>query len=470
MISFSNEIADLCATVGGVDVVDVMRACPSVAVPHASQARPAARPHRSPRSSRPAAASAAAACPRTCGRSIARGEQAGRPLRLLQAVIQVNEERPDEVVSLLRTRLPQLDGARIAVLGLAFKPGTDDVRESPAIPIVTRLVAAGAIVRIHDPVVTALPEELGSEPRVGLSADLADTVRNADAVVLVTRWAQYAALAELLESLGVDPVVVDGRPCAGQGPLRALRGHRPGPSACAGYVGALRRSRPRARRGSAGRRGCRRAGRGTADQRLLAKRRLSAPSPRTTATVSGRRTPTPRRPRAGSRRRWRRVRPQGPLCAIAEGRDSPGEAASSATRPSLHAGRRGGPRRRTGSLPSACSHVARVRRVLIRPFAARGMLELPTTRDVAGLRQRRRVQARHERDRPESLASARVVDQAEHRRDLRRRCRSDRFSAGTDAFRRKPGRPGVVCRIERVLRRCPRRPVVLVSRKAPERR
>ena len=142
---------------------------------------------------------------------VAHGEQAGRPLRLLQAVIQVNEQRPNEVVSLLRTRLSQLDGARIAVLGLAFKPGTDDVRESPATPIVTRLVAAGAIVRIHDPVVTALPEELGSLPRVGLSADLADTVRNADAVVLVTRWDQYAALAELIESLGVDPVVVDGR-------------------------------------------------------------------------------------------------------------------------------------------------------------------------------------------------------------------------------------------------------------------
>ncbi|MGZ8691736.1 MAG: UDP-glucose dehydrogenase family protein [Gaiellaceae bacterium] len=210
-ISFANEIADLCASVGEVDVVDVMRAV------HLSRylsvdGRDGSRVMAPITSFLEAGCGFGGSClPKDVRALIAHGEHAGRPMRLLKAVIGINEERPDEVLSLLRKHLPSLDGARIAILGLSFKPETDDVRESPAIPVVSRLVAEGATVRIHDPVVTRLPESLAGSPSVELHTDLAEAVCDADAAVLITRWAQYSELPELLETLGVEPVIVDGR-------------------------------------------------------------------------------------------------------------------------------------------------------------------------------------------------------------------------------------------------------------------
>jgi UDPglucose 6-dehydrogenase len=111
----------------------------------------------------------------------------------------------------LRTHLPDVREARVAVLGLAFKPDTGDVRESPAIPLVRRLLAEGARVVAHDPVVTraAFGPELDG---VEVTDDLAWVVASADALLLVTSWAEYDRLPELIAARGDDPpVLIDGR-------------------------------------------------------------------------------------------------------------------------------------------------------------------------------------------------------------------------------------------------------------------
>jgi UDPglucose 6-dehydrogenase/GDP-mannose 6-dehydrogenase len=107
--------------------------------------------------------------------------------------------------------LGRLDGKRVAVLGLAFKPDTDDVRETPAVPVVERLVAQGAEVTVHDPVVDRIPEALAALPGIALVTDLGDAVRAADAVVIVTRWQEYDRLPDVLAVLEQPPLVVDGR-------------------------------------------------------------------------------------------------------------------------------------------------------------------------------------------------------------------------------------------------------------------
>src|SRR5207245_7412475 len=81
---------------------------------------------------------------------IAHGERAGQPMRLLRAVAEINERQPDQVLALVRKHFPALAGTWVAVLGLAFRPGTSDLRQSPAIPIVRQLVAAGACVTAYD--------------------------------------------------------------------------------------------------------------------------------------------------------------------------------------------------------------------------------------------------------------------------------------------------------------------------------
>ncbi len=205
MISFSNEFADLCTAVGDVDVVDVMRGL------HASAYLTVAGRKAPITSFLEAGCGFGGSClPKDVRALAAHGVERGVSMPVLEAVLDVNARRPDEVLAILGRHLRSLEGVRITILGLAFKPDTDDVRESPAVPIVERLLAAGSVVRIHDPVVNMLPEQL-AETGVELTSDLEDAVAGADAAVLVTRWRQYEALPELLARLDPQPLLVDGR-------------------------------------------------------------------------------------------------------------------------------------------------------------------------------------------------------------------------------------------------------------------
>jgi UDPglucose 6-dehydrogenase len=201
MISFANEVGNLCGTLG-IDVVDVM---PGV---HASRYL---TPNGSGRAA-PIASFLEAGCgfggsclPKDVRALIAHGRQAGRQLDLLEAVMRVNDRQPDEVVALLKNELGSLAGLRVTVLGLAFKPGTDDTRESPALPVLERLRAEGAALTLYDPVARAALEGVSVAP------DLESAVEAAEAIVLITRWPQFEALPELLERLDPQPLVVDGR-------------------------------------------------------------------------------------------------------------------------------------------------------------------------------------------------------------------------------------------------------------------
>ena len=97
----------------------------------------------------------------------------------------------------------------MTVLGLAFKPDTDDTRHSPAFPVLRGLLADGATVTVHDPVVG--PEALEGIGPVRHTHDLADAARDAEAIVLVTRWPQYGEVPGLVAGADPVPVVVDGR-------------------------------------------------------------------------------------------------------------------------------------------------------------------------------------------------------------------------------------------------------------------
>lgn len=205
LISFSNEIADLGAAVGGIDVVDVMRGV------HASRYL-TVDGQRAPISSfLEAGCGFGGSClPKDVSALAAQGRQLGVATRLLEATLAVNGERADALVRLVAEHVP-LAGARIAVLGLAFKPDTDDVRETPAVPVIERLVAAGATVVAHDPVVERLPARLAGLDAVMLEPELTAALDGAAAAVLVTRWDAYQELPELLARLDPPPLLVDGR-------------------------------------------------------------------------------------------------------------------------------------------------------------------------------------------------------------------------------------------------------------------
>jgi UDPglucose 6-dehydrogenase len=127
---------------------------------------------------------------------------------LLNSVITVNEEQPKRVVAKLKSRLGELEGKRIALLGLAFKPNTDDMREAPSLVLAGLLREEGAEVRAWDPVVAGHPALDG----VVIGESPAEAVRDADAAVVVTEWPEVSQIvsAEVRESMRT-PLIVDGR-------------------------------------------------------------------------------------------------------------------------------------------------------------------------------------------------------------------------------------------------------------------
>lgn len=120
------------------------------------------------------------------------GRREGYELPIVEAALLDNRRQRRWFFDLLETHLGSLAGRKIALLGLSFKPGTDDVREAPALDIATWLLEAGSEVTAFDPVVTALPDLEARGLRVAPHLD--EAVAGADAVVLVTEWAQFRQL------------------------------------------------------------------------------------------------------------------------------------------------------------------------------------------------------------------------------------------------------------------------------------
>jgi UDPglucose 6-dehydrogenase/GDP-mannose 6-dehydrogenase len=211
MISFSNEIANLGAAIGNTDVVDVMRGV------HSSRYLTTRQPGTGPATAE-IASFLQAGCgyggsclPKDTAALVALGRQNGVPLHVVGAVREVNRTQPGELIGILRRQLGSLQDVTIGVLGLAFKPDTDDMRESPAISIIHGLLAEGARVLAHDPIAMDAARGVLAGHPVEFIEDLEVMATRAEALVLVTKWEQYQRLPELLRSLSNPPLLVDGR-------------------------------------------------------------------------------------------------------------------------------------------------------------------------------------------------------------------------------------------------------------------
>jgi UDPglucose 6-dehydrogenase len=136
---------------------------------------------------------------------------AGESLEIVEAVIRVNERQRERMVEKIAATLGgELRGRTICLLGLSFKPETDDMRDAPALDIARGLQARGAHVRAYDPV--AMPNAARLLPGVTLCKDAYEACENSDAMVLVTEWNQFRMLdLERVKRLLRQPVVVDLR-------------------------------------------------------------------------------------------------------------------------------------------------------------------------------------------------------------------------------------------------------------------
>lgn len=195
-ITFINEIATVCEATGA-DITQVARAV--------------GRDHRLGPHFLNAGLGYGGSCfPKDSRALRAMASNSGYPFQLLNAVIEVNELQPRRAIQRLKSELGGLRGRRVALLGLTFKPGTDDMREAPSTVIASRLLAEGAEVTCWDPM--ARPGEAEPWTSTTRHQDVADAVSDADAAVLVTEWPEltevdWHAAARRMRA----PLILDGR-------------------------------------------------------------------------------------------------------------------------------------------------------------------------------------------------------------------------------------------------------------------
>ena len=139
------------------------------------------------------------------------GQDHGAPLRIVEAVVAVNDARKRAMARKVSAALGgELRGKTVAVLGLTFKPNTDDMRESPSIPLITALQDMGAKVRAYDP--TGMEQAKPLMANVAFCKDAYDCAQGASALVIVTEWEQFRALDFVrLKTIMASPVLVDLR-------------------------------------------------------------------------------------------------------------------------------------------------------------------------------------------------------------------------------------------------------------------
>jgi UDPglucose 6-dehydrogenase len=140
-------------------------------------------------------------------------QQQGVDFQLLQEIRRINDTQKEVFFNKIRAALWTLRGKRLAALGLAFKGGTDDIRDSPAIDLIQKLLAAGAIVTAYDPAATERAQEVLPPSRaMSYAGSVYEAAANADAVVILTDWKEFARidLARLKQTVRF-PIVIDGR-------------------------------------------------------------------------------------------------------------------------------------------------------------------------------------------------------------------------------------------------------------------
>lgn len=208
LISFSNQIAAICEATPGADEAEVMAAVHLdrlIAVD--------GRPAPVARFLRGGIGFGGSCFPKDLVALRHFGRSRGAATTMLDAIVDTNHDRPRQVMELLRRQLGDLTGRRIAVLGLAFKPDTDDLRESPGVALLRLLAEAGAEAHGHDP----LPEALANARRllrngIALHDSVDEALEGAEAALIATAWPAYRRLDWTRLGAGMArPVLLDGR-------------------------------------------------------------------------------------------------------------------------------------------------------------------------------------------------------------------------------------------------------------------
>lgn len=193
-ISFANEIGNICKRLN-VDTYEVMEAVGKDS-------------RISPRFLNSGAGFGGSCFPKDVKALIGKAKEIGYSPDLLESVIAVNEKQPILMTEILQKKIGSLAGKKIAVLGLAFKNDTDDIRESRAIPVIAELLRLGAEISAYDPMATENMKRIF--PTIEYSEKAKDALKSADACLVMTEWDEFKQLDSEFEGMK-EKIVIDGR-------------------------------------------------------------------------------------------------------------------------------------------------------------------------------------------------------------------------------------------------------------------
>ncbi len=209
LISFTNEIANLCSSIDDVDILDVMR------IVHLDKRiSPIVEGLRIYPGSvsflHPGIGYGGSCFPKDVKSLITFAKENNRELSILKAVDNTNINQINVMVDLIKKKRGNLKGDRAGILGLAFKPGTDDIRESPAIKLIQRLLLDCAEIHAHDPLaIEATKNFFSPQSKINFHNSFDGLLKEVDFLILVTTWPEYKNIEELAELHG--KAFFDGR-------------------------------------------------------------------------------------------------------------------------------------------------------------------------------------------------------------------------------------------------------------------
>ncbi len=197
-VSFANTIANICEKTPNCDVMNVLEAV-------------GLDPRIGKKYLRPGLGYGGSCLPKDVKALINYSKSRGYEPILLEAVDKVNEKQPYKAIEYLIKEYGDLKGKTIAILGLAFKPGTDDIRESVAIKIIKKLLELGAKIKAHDPMAIENTRKILGN-KITYCNDVLEAIKNTDAVIITTEWPQYKNLKpHLYKKLMKNTLIIDGR-------------------------------------------------------------------------------------------------------------------------------------------------------------------------------------------------------------------------------------------------------------------
>lgn len=193
-ISFSNEIGNICKHLG-IDVYEVMKGV-------------GCDPRIGPLFLNAGAGFGGSCFPKDVSALISLAKDAGENPVLLQSVLAVNEQQPHRMVALLLEKIGSVSGKRIAILGLAFKDNTDDIRDSRAITVIRELLQMGVHVSAYDPMAESNMKQIF--PDVEYCTCAADALAGADGCLVMTEWPEFSRLDKEFD-LMAHRIIIEGR-------------------------------------------------------------------------------------------------------------------------------------------------------------------------------------------------------------------------------------------------------------------